>query len=175
MHLPNTPHFGLSQNSLTIEHVGYGLVHAYHFETCTIKVFIPLWYKHATMPLTRIADCFNGRITTHNYIFTKPLRAPSPSPACPILHLLYSYFMPFMPFLLLLSCFLFWAPFILPCIHFLPAHVGSFRLLAYGSQPQLHTFPNTPFLPTTPILEYIKNAEWSVQDVINSSLSAILD
>ena len=45
------PSFGLGQNSATIKRVGHGWVRAFHFETRTIKVFLSLWDKHATMPL----------------------------------------------------------------------------------------------------------------------------
>ena len=51
----------------------HGWVRTYHFEIRTTKVFIPLCDKHATMPLMRIAVCFDGRINTHHHIFTKPL------------------------------------------------------------------------------------------------------
>ena len=69
----------------------------------------------------------------------------SPSPTCPIPHLLYSYFMPFMPFLPLLSCFFFFS-FSLspPPFPFPPRTCWLISLLysptiARGSAPQLHT------------------------------------
>ena len=61
-----------------------------------MKLFIPLWDKHATIPLT---------IIPHDHILTKSLRALSPFPTYPIPLLPYSYFVPFMLFLLLLFCF----------------------------------------------------------------------
>ena len=65
----------------------------------------------------------------HDHIFTKSLWAPSPFP-----HVSYSSspiffflpFIPFIPFLLLFSCLIL-APFILPRVRFLPAHVCSTR------------------------------------------------
>ena len=72
-HFPHTRYFGLGQNSTTIKCVGHGWVCTYHFETLTRKVFIPLWDKHAAMPLTTLTVCFDGQINTHDCIFTKPL------------------------------------------------------------------------------------------------------
>ena len=87
----------------------------YHLETRTIKVFISLWHKHATMPLTRLAVCFVGRISIHDRFFTKPLRALSPFPTYPIPHLPYSSFMLLMLFLFLLSCFTLYSLNFPPC------------------------------------------------------------
>ena len=50
---------------------------AYHFETRTIKDFLSLWDKHATMPPERLAVCFDGRITIHDHVLTNTLRALS--------------------------------------------------------------------------------------------------
>ena len=38
------------------------------------------WDKHATMPLIRLAACFDGRITINDHILTNTLRALSPFP-----------------------------------------------------------------------------------------------
>ena len=76
-----TSHFDLGQNSVTIKCVGHGWVRAYHFETRTVKVFLSLWDKHASMPPMRIAVCFDGRIIIHDHILINTLRALSPSPS----------------------------------------------------------------------------------------------
>lgn len=63
-------------------------------------------------------------------------------------------FMPLMPFLLLLSCFLFLPPLILSRVHFLPARVGSSRFFSHLAQilpSRMYTFsPIKPNISCTP-------------------------
>ena len=93
MEFITNPHFGLGLNSVTIKRVGHGWVHAYYFETRTIKVFLSLWDKHAIMPPMRIAVCFDGRIVIHDHIPTNILRALSP-----LLHFFIPYVLFLVPF-----------------------------------------------------------------------------
>ena len=63
-------------------------------KTRTIKVFLSLWDKHATMPLMRIAVCFDGRISSRDRIFTTFLWALSPSPVTLLSCVSMSWFPP---------------------------------------------------------------------------------
>ena len=55
-------------------------MHAYHFETRTIEVFLSLWDKHAIVPPIGVAVCFDGWIIIHDHIPANTLRALSPLP-----------------------------------------------------------------------------------------------
>ena len=53
-------------------------MHAYHFETHTIEVFLSLWDKHSIMPLMRIAVCFDGQIFINDHIPANTLGVLAP-------------------------------------------------------------------------------------------------
>ena len=106
-------------------------------------------FPSVTMPLMRIAVCFEGRIITHDHIFSDPLR-PRPPRVLAIPHLPYSYLS-----LLCHSCF--YSRFLLPS--FFPlfisslhvqSHLASFRThtAALGSQPKPHTISHFYCTPT---------------------------
>ena len=86
-----TPLISVSAKNPQPSNVSDIWVHDYHLGTRTIEVFIPSWDKHATMPLMRIAVCFDGRTTADDHIFTKPLPALSRFLTCPIFRLPYTY------------------------------------------------------------------------------------
>ena len=118
-----TLHFSLGQNSVTIKRVGHGWVRTYHIETRTTKEFIPLWNKHATMPLMRLVVCFDGRIS-----HTVTVSSPSSSSALPVSPFHSPPFMPLtvcyfvlLHVLLLLFCFVL---FIYYLFYFLPRSVS---------------------------------------------------
>ena len=70
---PNGP------NHRTIERIGNGWTHVYHFEARTRKGIFLFWDKHATVPLMRLAACFRGPIHSQ-----RSRGAFSPLPVCPI-------------------------------------------------------------------------------------------
>ena len=91
-HSPYIPPFGPGQTFTTIKRFGHGWTRL-QFRNAYHNGIFPSWNKHATMPLMRIAVCFDGCTTTDDRIYTKPFQALSLSLSIP--HLPYYYVMPF--------------------------------------------------------------------------------